>query len=115
MKLNNSRSMLAALLATATSRIPRTHAFSVVVSRGRSPLSTKSRSFPSPFLSHHRHRGYSRQTSSSSSLKATPSTSFDDGVSPFYITTPIYYVNDKPHIGHAYTSTACDVIARFMR
>lgn len=33
----------------------------------------------------------------------------------FYITTPIYYVNDVPHIGHAYTSLACDVIARFMR
>lgn len=31
----------------------------------------------------------------------------------FYITTPIYYVNDKPHIGHAYTSLACDMIARF--
>ena len=34
---------------------------------------------------------------------------------PFYITTPIYYVNDKPHIGHAYTSLACDMIARFKR
>eukprot|EP00934_Nitzschia_sp_Nitz4_P008180 Nitzschia sp. Nitz4//scaffold90_size81538//47412//49591//NITZ4_005324-RA/size81538-augustus-gene-0.15-mRNA-1//-1//CDS//3329560026//8170//frame0 len=34
---------------------------------------------------------------------------------PYQITTPIYYVNDKPHIGHAYTSTACDVLARFMR
>ena len=45
----------------------------------------------------------------------TPPTSFDDGVSPFEITTPIYYVKDKPHIGHAYTSLACDVIARFMR
>ena len=33
----------------------------------------------------------------------------------FYITTPIYYVNDAPHIGHAYTSLACDVLARFMR
>lgn len=32
-----------------------------------------------------------------------------------YITTPIYYVNDAPHIGHAYTSMACDVLARFMR
>ena len=51
----------------------------------------------------------------SSSNTLTPVTSFDDGVSPFEITTPIYYVNDKPHIGHAYTSTACDVIARFMR
>jgi methionyl-tRNA synthetase len=34
---------------------------------------------------------------------------------PFYITTPIYYVNDKPHIGHAYTTLACDVMARFKR
>lgn len=32
-----------------------------------------------------------------------------------YITTPIYYVNDKPHIGHVYTTTICDVYARFMR
>ena len=31
----------------------------------------------------------------------------------FYITTPIYYVNDKPHIGHAYTTIACDIIARY--
>lgn len=34
---------------------------------------------------------------------------------PFYITTPIYYVNDAPHVGHAYTTIACDVLARFMR
>jgi len=33
----------------------------------------------------------------------------------FYITTPIYYVNDVPHIGHAYTTTVSDMIARFMR
>lgn len=33
----------------------------------------------------------------------------------FYITSPIYYVNDVPHIGHAYTSIACDVAARFRR
>lgn len=33
----------------------------------------------------------------------------------FYVTSPIYYVNDIPHIGHAYTSIACDVIARFKR
>ena len=31
---------------------------------------------------------------------------------PFYITTPIYYVNDKPHIGHAYTTILADVISR---
>jgi len=35
----------------------------------------------------------------------TPATAFDDGKRPYQITTPIYYVNDKPHIGHAYTST----------
>jgi len=34
---------------------------------------------------------------------------------PYYLTTPIYYVNDRPHIGHAYTTLACDVLARFMR
>ena len=33
----------------------------------------------------------------------------------FYITTPIYYVNGAPHIGHAYTSIAADVLARWMR
>ncbi|HYZ34953.1 MAG TPA: methionine--tRNA ligase [Crenalkalicoccus sp.] len=32
-----------------------------------------------------------------------------------YITTPIYYVNDRPHIGHAYTSIAADVLARWKR
>ena len=33
----------------------------------------------------------------------------------FFITTPVYYVNDKPHIGHAYTSVAADVLARFRK
>lgn len=35
--------------------------------------------------------------------------------SPFYITTPIFYVNDAPHIGHAYTEVASDVLARWHR
>ena len=34
---------------------------------------------------------------------------------PFYITTPIYYVNDRPHIGHCYTTLLADVAARFQR
>ena len=34
---------------------------------------------------------------------------------PFYITTPLYYVNDEPHIGHAYTTILADVISRFNR
>jgi len=34
---------------------------------------------------------------------------------PFYVTTPIYYGNDVPHIGHAYTSVAADTLARWRR
>jgi len=34
---------------------------------------------------------------------------------PFYVTTPIYYVNDVPHIGHAYTTVAGDALARWRR
>ena len=39
----------------------------------------------------------------------------DQTAATAYVTTPIYYVNDRPHIGHAYTTTLCDVWARFMR
>ena len=34
---------------------------------------------------------------------------------PYYVTTPIFYVNGDPHIGHAYTAVAADVLARFKR
>jgi methionyl-tRNA synthetase len=34
---------------------------------------------------------------------------------PFYVTTPIYYVNDVPHLGHAYTTILADVLARYHR
>ncbi|NLF19662.1 MAG: methionine--tRNA ligase [Lentisphaerae bacterium] len=37
------------------------------------------------------------------------------GADTFYVTTPIYYVNDKPHIGHAYTTILADVLARYHR
>ena len=33
----------------------------------------------------------------------------------FYITTPIYYPSDKLHIGHSYTTVACNALARFKR
>jgi methionyl-tRNA synthetase len=36
-------------------------------------------------------------------------------MSSYYITTPIYYVNDRPHIGHAYTTILADVLARYHR
>ena len=34
---------------------------------------------------------------------------------PFYVTTPIYYVNARPHLGHAYTTLVADVFNRFHR
>jgi methionyl-tRNA synthetase len=46
-------------------------------------------------------------------VTSTQTTADPDGV--FYITTPIYYVNDVPHIGHAYTTIAADVLARWRR
>ena len=36
-------------------------------------------------------------------------------MSKYYITTPIYYINDKPHIGHAYTTIVADIVARYQR
>src|SRR5690242_21948215 len=39
----------------------------------------------------------------------------DKGSQKFYITTPIYYVNARPHIGHAYTTLVCYAIARRKR
>src|SRR3989338_11043426 len=33
----------------------------------------------------------------------------------YYLTTPLYYVNDKPHIGHSYTNILCDTFSRFRR
>lgn len=51
-------------------------------------------------------RGLVQRIATSTALSSkTPATTFDNGDRPFAITTPIYYVNDKPHIGHAYTST----------
>ena len=50
--------------------------------------------------------------------KETPRNLYDPVMpsrAPAYITTPIYYVNDRPHIGSAYTTTLCDVWARAMR
>ncbi len=37
------------------------------------------------------------------------------GMKPFYITTPIYYINARPHIGHAYTTMVADAVARSQR
>lgn len=38
-----------------------------------------------------------------------------DETKKFYITTPIFYINDKPHVGHAYTTIAADTLARYHR
>ncbi len=45
----------------------------------------------------------------------TQQTPLIDSRPSYYITTPIYYVNDVPHIGHAYTTIAADVLARYHR
>jgi len=68
-----------------------------------------------PTTAFHRRLPTALHSSTTPPILGTPPTPFDDGTSPYQITTPIYYVNDKPHIGHAYTSLACDVLARFMR
>ena len=44
----------------------------------------------------------------------TPSPA-DSGLTTYYATTPIFYVNAEPHIGHAYTTTLVDVVTRFHR
>src|ERR1043165_1054142 len=48
-------------------------------------------------------------------INGRPAERIMTGAAAYYITTPIYYVNDAPHIGHAYTTVACDALARFMR
>ncbi len=42
-------------------------------------------------------------------------TNQDTSPTRFYITTPIYYVNARPHLGHAYSTIVCDAIARRKR
>ncbi len=48
-------------------------------------------------------------------MKPTPKKKTSHKPKTFYITTPIYYVNDVPHIGHAYTTIAADVLARYKK
>ena len=56
----------------------------------------------------HSCRGYdAAATRTASSVAGMPE--------PFYVTTPIYYVNDVPHIGHAYTTVTADALARWHR
>lgn len=48
-------------------------------------------------------------------MKSSPKKKTPRKQKTFYITTPIYYVNDVPHIGHAYTTIAADTLARYKR
>ena len=68
-----------------------------------------------PRLRPHPSSSFSRRAWSSTPLRSAAAADAEEKKKGYYITTPIYYVNDKPHIGHAYTTLACDVIARFMR
>src|SRR5438876_7132943 len=47
-------------------------------------------------------------------MRSTRANSIDRRV-PYFLTTPIYYVNAEPHLGHAYTTIAADILARHMR
>ena len=49
------------------------------------------------------------------SSAAVHASATSDAPEKCFVTTPIYYVNDRPHIGHVYTSTVADVYARFQR
>lgn len=49
------------------------------------------------------------------SASSSNSSTFQHQNSPFYITTPIFYVNGAPHLGHAYTSVIADILARYHR
>lgn len=48
-------------------------------------------------------------------LLVSTGTTFKNFMNKHYITTPLYYVNAKPHIGHAYTNVLCDTFARYFR
>jgi hypothetical protein len=62
-------------------------------------------------IQQYRHLIATTLVKATSSQVGTPATAFDDGQRPYQITTPIYYVNDKPHIGHAYTSTGTVILS----
>ena len=74
--------------------------------------------FYSPVSSYTRSSSSSSRSSGSTSRSRIYSSSGSGSIidkSPYFVTTPIYYVNGQPHLGHAYTSVVSDVIARFQR
>jgi hypothetical protein len=107
--MKNNQIMRKATFTTATSSFRRQQQNKDSTSAAKSTTTTTPHAFQC------RSNSVLLSAATSNDILGTPATSVDDGKRPFEITTPIYYVNDKPHIGHAYTSTACDVIARFMR
>src|SRR5699024_5719886 len=65
------------------------------------------------FTSSNVHAGPARRRRAGSNGKGRIKTMSEQ--KKFYITTPIYYPSDKLHIGHSYTTVACDALARFKR
>lgn len=61
------------------------------------------------------YRGQNTDTHREGSMYPDPCTLYPQSMSRFTITTPIFYVNARPHIGHAYAVVAADVLARFHR
>jgi len=75
---------------------------------------------PVDFLTGCRRRAYATKIEHGlhrvgTALQCPPMASSAPNSDCVYVTTPIYYVNDRPHIGHVYTTTVCDVFARYHR
>ena len=64
---------------------------------------------------HRRRASRSAEDGDAGSHPLVPGPRRMDNPGKFYITTPIYYVNARPHIGHTYTTVVCDAIARRQR
>src|SRR5438874_1179250 len=75
----------------------------------------RSSSWSRPALSDARPPRSSRGSPARAQMRFTEPNSIDFPPVSYYITTPIYYVNAEPHLGHAYTTIAADVLARHMR
>ena len=65
-------------------------------------------------MRNHQHRTFSIDKSWKLFNKSRKLKMNDDNNTPFYVTTPIYYVNGDPHLGHAYTTIVADILGEFL-
>jgi methionyl-tRNA synthetase len=108
-KLQPAGAMFARQLSLQTRR-----AGSTVSSAGGSSSSSSRRVVATVTRGSGAHQSRSAHVVASAAAATSPTATNGTGEKCF-VTTPIYYVNDRPHIGHVYTSTVADVYARFQR